>query len=55
LKYEWLNEWKTYITNGFANFLGTEGATLHWYSKQELIKKIEENDPQKNLVQIGSP
>jgi hypothetical protein len=52
LKYEWLNEWKTYITNGFANFLGTEGATLHWYSKQELIKKIEENDPQKTWFRL---
>lgn len=47
LKYEWLDEWKTFITDGFASFLGTEGAVLHWYSKQELIKKIEENEPQK--------
>ena len=52
LKYEWLDEWKTFITDGFASFLGTEGAVLHWYSKQELIKKIEENEPQKTWFRL---
>lgn len=47
LKKEWLDEWKTFITEGFASFLGVEGTTLHWYPKPELIKKIEENEPQK--------
>lgn len=52
LKNEWLDEWKTFITEGFASFLGIEGATLHWYSKQELIKKIEENEPQKTWFRL---
>jgi len=52
LKNEWLDEWKTFITDGFASFLGIEGATLHWYSKQELIKKIEENEPQKTWFRL---
>ena len=30
----------------------TEGAVLHWYSKQELIKKIEENEPQKTWFRL---
>lgn len=52
LKYEWLDEWKTFITDGFASFLGIEGAMLHWYSKQELIKKIEENEPNKTWFRL---
>lgn len=40
LKYEWLVEWKTYITNGFSSFLGIKDAKLHWYSQDELINKI---------------
>jgi len=52
LKYEWLDEWKTFITDGFASFLGIEGATLHWYSKQELKKKIEDNKPQKTWFRL---
>jgi hypothetical protein len=52
LKYEWLEEWKAFIKGGFASFLGIEGATLHWYSKQELIKKIEENEPQKTWFRL---
>lgn len=52
LKNEWLDEWKTFITEGFASFLGIEGATLHWYSKQELIKKIEQNEPQKTWFRL---
>lgn len=52
LKYEWLDEWKTFITYGFASFLGIEGATLHWYSKQELKKKIEDNEPQKTWFRL---
>ena len=32
--------------------MGIEGATLHWYSKQELIKKIEENEPQKTWFRL---
>jgi hypothetical protein len=45
LKCEWLNEWKEYITKGFSSFLHIEGSELHWYTEQELIRKIEENEP----------
>lgn len=45
LKQEWLDEWKTYMTQGFSSFLQVPDAELHWYSEEELIHKIEENDP----------
>lgn len=45
LKQEWLDEWKKYMTQGFASFLQVSDAKLHWYSEQELIREIEENDP----------
>lgn len=45
LKQEWLDEWKTYMTQGFSSFLQVSDVELHWYSEQELIRKIEENDP----------
>lgn len=45
LKLDWLREWRGNISNGFSSFLQVEGAEIRWYSKKELIKKIEENDP----------
>jgi len=45
LKQVWLDEWKEYISKGFSSFLQIEDAVLHWYSKDELICKIEENEP----------
>jgi len=46
LKKEWLKEWKTIMSKGFASFVQIEGAKLHWYSSHdELFKKIEENAP----------
>ena len=45
LKYEWLNEWKTFMTKGFSSFLQIEDATLNWYTEEELLEKIRENDP----------
>ena len=45
LKQEWLDEWKMYMTQGFPSFLQVNDAELHWYSEQELMRKIEENDP----------
>lgn len=45
LKSDWLEEWQKYMTAGFSSFLQVEGAELHWYSKQELIEKVEQNDP----------
>jgi hypothetical protein len=46
LKRAWLDEWKTFISNGFANFLQIEDAIMHWYTKHELIQKIEDSAPQ---------
>lgn len=46
LKQRWLNEWKDYMTIGFPAFLNCENAEMHWYSKEELLDKIEENDPE---------
>lgn len=46
LKQDWLDEWKEYISKGFSSFLKVEGAEIHWYTEQELIKKIEANKPQ---------
>lgn len=52
LKKAWLDEWKTYITDGFSSFLGNKGAILHWYSKQDLIVRIEENEPWKTWFRL---
>ncbi len=38
LKQEWVDEWKTYMESGFAAFIQVEGAELHWYSKDELLR-----------------
>lgn len=46
LKQNWLDDWKEYISNGFSSFLQIEGAEIHWYTEQELIRKIEEEEPQ---------
>ena len=45
LKLEWLNEWKTFISSGFSSFTQTAGAEMHWYNKEDLIKRVEENHP----------
>ena len=45
LKHDWLREWKEYISKGFSSFLQVDEAEIHWYTEQELIQKIEENDP----------
>ena len=44
LKKKWVNEWKEYMSIGFSNFVDVEGAELHWYSKEELIKRVKENN-----------
>lgn len=45
LKQDWLNEWKRYITKGFSDFIQIEDADIHWYTKEELVQKVEDNDP----------
>jgi hypothetical protein len=52
LKEKWLDEWKEYISKGFSSFLQIEGAKLHWYTEQELIQKIEENEPQNTWFRL---
>lgn len=45
LKQQWLDEWQQSMTAGFASFVQIPDATLHWYSEQELLAKIEANSP----------
>lgn len=45
LKQGWLNEWKESISKGFSAFLQIADAQIHWFTEQELIDIIEENDP----------
>ncbi len=52
LKQDWLDEWKEYISKGFSSFLQIEGAEIHWYTEQELIHKIEENEPQNTWFRL---
>ena len=46
LKEEWLNEWKAYMTDGFSSFIDKENANLEWFEIDELVRKIERNNPQ---------
>lgn len=52
LKQDWLDEWKEYISKGFSGFMQIEGAELHWYTEQELIQIIEENEPQNTWFRL---
>ena len=52
LKQEWVDEWKTYMESGFAAFIQVEGAELHWYSKDELLRKVEENNPKGTWLRL---
>ncbi len=46
LKWEWLDEWKNYMTQGFSSFLNIPDASIEWYDMDELCRKIEANEPQ---------
>lgn len=52
LKTEWLKEWKTYMSNGYASFLQSENAVLNWYEKKDLLKKIEKNNPSETWFRL---
>lgn len=52
LKTEWLKEWKTYMSNGYASFLQSENAVLNWYEKEDLLKKIEKNNPSETWFRL---
>ena len=45
LKSEWVEEWKNYMSLGFAGFVQDDSAVLHWYSLDELENKIKEQNP----------
>ena len=45
LKHQWLDEWQQSMTAGFSSFVQIPDAVLHWYSEQELLAKIEANNP----------
>ena len=45
LKHQWLDEWQQSMTAGFSSFVQIPDAVLHWYSEQELLEKIEANNP----------
>lgn len=45
LKKQWIDEWKHYMENGFEAFTQVQGAKLHWFDMDSLIKKIESLDP----------
>ena len=45
LKREWMREWQELMTGAFSEFLQVENAALHWYSEEELIERIEANEP----------
>lgn len=45
LKSEWVEEWKNYMSLGFAGFVQNDSAVLHWYSLEELENKIKEQNP----------
>lgn len=53
LKQAWLDDWKSYISNNFASFLNFEDAEMHWYTQEELLQKIEGNEPQKPWFRLA--
>lgn len=52
LKGDWLREWKRFMEKGFAEFTGVEGAELHWYSREELLRRISGLDPEKPWLRL---
>ena len=52
LRSEWLEEWKHYMSIGFADFVGQNNAELQWYSQEELVQKINENEPEKTWFRL---
>lgn len=52
LRSEWLEEWKHYMSIGFADFVGQNNAELQWYNQEELVQKINENEPEKTWFRL---
>lgn len=53
LKQGWLEEWQYYMESGFADFVQDKDAKLHWYSKEELLQKTYENEPNKPWLRLA--
>ena len=47
LKSEWVQEWKMYMTSGYASFLQSSADELTWHEMSSLIELIKKNDPTK--------
>lgn len=47
LKQEWADEWKQTMSKGFASFVQIDNAELHWYTKEELLERVKNNNPNK--------
>ena len=52
LKQEWLEEWKSYMESGFADFVQDKNAKLHWYLIEELFEKVNANEPTKPWLRL---
>ena len=52
LKYEWLQEWKKNISDGFESFTQVFGAKIHWYSMEELQERIYTLNPSKTWYRL---
>jgi len=52
LKTQWLEEWKSIITNGFSSFIQIEDASMHWYSEKELVEIIKRSEPEKTWLRL---
>ncbi len=45
LRKDWLAEWGSYMKSGFPDFVNDSNAILHWYTVDELLRRIKENNP----------
>lgn len=52
LKKMWLEEWMKFMETGFPEFIGVKEAKLTWYSKDELLQKIKDNEPNKTWFRL---
>ena len=48
----WLEEWMKFMETGFPEFIGVKEAKLTWYSKDELLQKIKDNEPNKTWFRL---
>lgn len=40
------------MSNGYASFLQSENAVLNWYEREELMKRIEKNNPSETWFRL---